>query len=343
MTIQDIAREAGVSTATVSRVLNNKTVRADSQTRVDTAIKKLHYVPDAIARSLMGKRSKAIGVLITSMTNSYYMEITEVIEKRFREQGSRLFICSTDGNSRAEDEYLQDLVSRRVDGIIVIDPSMENYENRVFQKIAARLPLVLLHSWTEFSGINSVFIDQTHGMMQVMQYLWESGHRRIAFVRGSSASHSYDIKENCWKDFLSARDVKIDLEWLVSLQEGNTEEAIPFAREACLGLLDYDPELRPTAIFACNDLMALGVFAAAHDLGIAVPENLSIIGHDNTVLAFNSYPPMTTVDLKMRSLGNAAADLLLHAMDPKDPEPRRVMIDPELIVRNSTGPVRNGG
>jgi len=83
--------------------------------------------------------------------------------------------------------------------------------------------------------------------------------------------------------------------------------------------------------------MSLGVFAAAHDLELAVPDDLSIIGHDNTVLAFNSYPPMTTVDLKMRSLGNASADLLLHAMDPKDPVPRRVMIDPELIVRRSSG------
>ncbi len=337
MTIQDIALEAGVSTATVSRVLNNKTVRADSRSRVEAAIQKLHFVPNAIARSLMGKRSRAIGVLITSMTNSFYMEITEVIEKRFRELGSMLFLCSTEGDLNTEKEYLQDLVARQVDGIIVIDPSIENYENRIFQDIAARLPLVLIHSWNEFSGINSVFIDQTHGMQQVMQYLWENGHRRIAFIRGSSKSHSYDIKENCWKEFLGDRNIEIRADWLVSLEEGNTEEAIPFARAACLTLLDQSSESRPTAIFACNDLMSLGVFAAAHDLGIAVPEDLSIIGHDNTVLAFNSYPPMTTVDLKMRSLGNASADLLLHAMDPKDPVPRRIMIDPELIVRRSSG------
>lgn len=337
MTIQDIAREAGVSTATVSRVLNSKTVRPDSRARVDAAIQKLHFVPNAIARSLMGKRSRAIGVLITSMTNTYYMEITEVIERRFREQGSMLFLCSTEGDFHTEKEYLLDLVARQVDGIIVIDPSMENYENGIFHDIAARLPLVLIHSWTEFSALNSVFIDQTHGMQQVMQYLWENGHRRIAFIRGSSRSHSYDIKENCWKEFLAARNVDIGDDWLVSLAEGNTEEAIPFAKEACLKLLDRNPEERPTAIFSCNDLMSLGVFAAAHDRGLAVPEDLSIIGHDNTVLAFNSYPPMTTVDLKMRSLGNASVDLLLHAMDPRDPVPRRVMIDPELIVRRSSG------
>lgn len=340
MTIQDIAREAGVSIATVSRVLNDRPVRTDSRIRVEDAVRKLNYIPNAFARGLMSKRSMAIGTLITSMTNSYYMEITEVIEKRFREQGVMLFLCSTDGDHEHEKDCLRDLVSRQVDGIIVIDPSIENYSNGLFRSVDKKLPLVLIHSWSELVGFNSVFIDQYHGMLQVMNYLYDLGHTRISFLRGASSSQSYSIKENCWREFLERKGCPPSGDLLINIPEGNTEEAIPLARAACVSILDVPPARKPSAIFACNDLMALGVFSAAHDLGIKVPEELSIIGHDNTVLGLNSYPPMSTVDLKMRNLGNAASDLLQHAMNPQtspDSESRRILIQPELIVRNSTG------
>lgn len=339
MNIEDIARESGVSIATVSRVLNGKSVRSDSRIRVEAAIKKLNFVPNAFARGLMSKRSMTIGTLITSMTNSYYMEITEVIENRFQEKDMMLFLCSTDGDYAHEKASLQNLVSRQVDGIIVIDPSMENYENDLFHSIARQIPLVLIHSWNEFSGLNSVFIDQHRGMLQAMNYLYDLGHRRIGFVRSASSSHSYSIKENCWREFLAERGEAPGDDLLIKLPEGNTEQAISHARDACASVLRRPADKRPTAIFACNDLMALGVFAAAHDLGIAVPEGLSIIGHDNTVLALNSYPPMSTIDLKMRNLGNAAADLLLYAMEnpSRDAgEARSLSVDPELVIRNST-------
>lgn len=339
MNIEDIARESGVSIATVSRVLNGKSVRPDSRIRVESAIEKLNFVPNAFARGLMSKRSMTIGTLITSMTNSYYMEITEVIESRFQEKGMMLFLCSTDGDISREKASLQNLVSRQVDGIIVIDPSMENYENDLFRSIARQIPLVLIHSWDEFREFDSVFIDQRRGMLQAMNYLWDLGHRRIGFVRSSSQSHSYSLKENCWREFLSSRDASPGDDLLIKLPEGNTEQAISHARDACLSVLRRPADRRPTAIFACNDLMALGVFAAAHDLGIVVPDELSIIGHDNTVLALNSYPPMSTIDLKMRNLGNAAADLLLYAMENPGrtgDEARLLSVDPELVIRDST-------
>jgi LacI family transcriptional regulator len=338
VTIQDIAAEAGVSTATVSRVLNNKAVRIDSLEKVEAAIKKLNFIPNAFARGLMSKRSKAIGTLITSMTNSYYMEITEVIEKRIKDDGSMLLLCSTDGTYKSEKAYLQDLVSRQVDGIIIIDPSIENYTNGFFRSIAERVPLILVHSWTQFSGFNSVYIDQLFGMNQVMNYLWNLGHRRIAFIRGASKSHSYDLKEHLWEEFLVSRGTKNSRDFFVSIPEGNTEEAVQLAHDACIPLLSLPESKRPSAIFACNDLMALGVFSAAHEIGIKIPEEISIVGHDNTLLAFNSYPPMTTVNMKMRSLGNAAVDLLTHALNPEDPEPRKILISPELVIRNSAGP-----
>jgi len=337
VTINDIASEAGVSIATVSRVMNDKSVRSSSREKVKAAIKKLNYVPNAFARGLMSRRSQTVGTLITSVSNSYYMEITEVIERRFRDQGSMLFLCSTNGSHLLEQEYIRNLIARQVEGIVVIDPSIENYSNGLFSRTARRLPLVLLHSWSELVGLNAVSIDQELGMMRVMEHLWGMGHRKIAFLRGA-VGHSYDIKEDRWRDFLARRGCQVGPELLVVIAHGNSEEAIPLARDACRTLLSRPAVERPSAIFACNDLMALGVMAAANSLGIRIPEELSVIGHDNTALSLACNPPLTSVDLKLKSLGNAAVDLLQHAMNPADPEPRRVLLEPELVIRGSSGP-----
>jgi LacI family transcriptional regulator len=341
MTIKDIADEAGVSISTVSRVMNDKSVRHGSRAKVEAAIQKLDFVPNAFARGLMSRRSQTVGIMITSVSNTYYMEITEVIERRFRDEGSMLFLCSTNGSHRLEQEYIRNLVARQVEGIVIIDPSIENYTNGLFSRTARRLPLVLLHSWSEFSGMNAVSIDQELGMQRVMQHLWQNGHRKIAFLRGA-VGHSYDIKENRWRSFLSDHGRPFRPEYLVTIAQGNTQEAITLARDACAVLLSRAASERPSAIFACNDLMALGAIAASNSLGIKIPQELSVIGHDNTALSLACNPPLSSVDLKLKSLGNAAVDLLQHAMSTTDPEPRRIILEPELVIRDSSGPCRDG-
>ena len=336
LTIKDIAREAGVSIATVSRVLNHKSVRPDSQLRVEAAIKKLDYTPNTIAQGLMGKQTKAVGVMVTSLTNQYYMEITEVIEKRTAAEGSMLVLCSTDGDHNQEKAYLKSLVARQVDGIIIVDPSLENYKNGLFADIARRTPLVLIHSYPGFSGFNIVSIDQYLGMGKVMEYLWNDGHRRIAFLRGHHG-YSYDIKEQCWRDFLRKKDQVPREEDLIVVEQGNTEDAIPQVQNSFRGIFERDPGERPTAVFACNDLMASAVMNKAISMGLSIPGDVSVVGHDNTAVSQYSFLPMTTVDLKLGSLANAAADLLRHAMDPLDPEPRRVLLEPEIVIRASSG------
>lgn len=337
LTIKDIAREANVSIATVSRVLNNRSVRPDSQLRVEAAIKKLDYVPNTIAQGLMGKQTKAVGVMVTSLTNQYYMEITEVLEKRTAAEGSMLILCSTDGDHGQEKTYLKSLVARQVDGIIIVDPSLENYNNGLFTEIGRRTPLVLIHSYPGFSGFNIVSIDQYLGMAKVMEYLWNEGHRRIAFLRGQ-IGYSYDIKEQCWRDFLKKKGITPPPEDLIVVEQGNTEDAIPLVQNSFHGIFQKNPGERPTAVFACNDLMASAVMNKAVAEGLSLPGDISVVGHDNTAVSQYSYLPMTTVDLKLGSLANAAADLLRHAMDPLDREPRRVLLEPEIVVRASSGP-----
>jgi len=340
LTIKDVAREAGVSIATVSRVLNQRQVRHGSRAKVEQAIKKLGFVPNALAQGLMQKRTKTIGTLITSMTNAYYTEITEVIEKRLRETESMLFLSTTDGDPVQEKRYLESLVSRQVEGIIMIDPTIENFDNGLYHEVAKRVPLVLVHSFREIVGLNSVHIDQYAGMEKLMDYLWDLGHRRIAFLRGSHG-HSFDIKEECWRQFYQDHSTPPPEDLVVSITEGNTDNAIQMATRACSEVLSKGGTLRPTAIFACNDLMALGALAAAQGAGLRVPADLSIIGHDNTNLAKSSLPLLTTIDLKLTSLGNEAIDLLFRGLETPG-EPRQIFVEPDLVVRRSTSAVKKG-
>ena len=335
VTINDIAKEAGVSTATVSRALNGLAVRDSSRKKVEAAVKKLDYVPNYFARGLSNKRSLAVGVLITSMSNSYYMEITEAIEKRLGDRGYMLLLCSTGLDAALERKYLAELMSSRVDGCIVVDPLLENYSSGFLKRISARLPLVLVHPDLGIHDIDSIVIDQALGMRKVLDYLDSLGHKDICFVRGR-VGHSYDIKEAVWRAFRAERGAARADERLVIVPEGNSSQAIFEADEAFTALLAKGKA--PSAVFACNDLMARGVLRAIARAGLSVPGDISVCGHDNSVLAISGHIALSTVDLKMRSLGRAAVDLLFRAMDGIDSEPLRVLLSPELVVRDSTGP-----
>ena len=336
MTITDIAREAGVSTATVSRVINHQSVSDEKRTRVEEAIKKLNYTPNHMARGLMNKSSRAIGVLTTSMSNQYYMEITEVIERHFRSLGFMLFLCCTEGDQDEERRYLNDLIARQVDGVIVIDPANENVESGFLKATSRRIPLVLIHSIPNLTDIDSVVIDQPLGMVRVMDHLLGLGHKNIAFLRGR-LGFSYDIKEQAWREALKRANSPYAHNNPIVVEDGNTEAAIALVREELWKQFQKGPV--PTALFACNDLMAMGALEAATRAGLRVPEDLSIVGHDNTILAFHG--SLTSVDLKMRSLGLATADLLIHCLEGRDQEPRRVMFVPELVLRDTTAKPRN--
>ena len=334
MTITDIAREAGVSTATVSRAINNGPISAEKKARVDAAVLKLNFTPNVMARGLMNKSSGVVGVLTTSMSNQYYMEITEAVEGQFRAFGFMQFLCCTEGDQGEERRYLNDLISRKVDGVIVIDPANENVDSGFLRSIAERIPLVLIHSIPSLADIDSVIIDQPLGMQRVMDYLMTLGHHDIAFVRGR-VGFSYDIKERAWRSALHRGNLESGGR-LVVVEDGNTEAAIELVREALL--VSFRSIVPPTAVFACNDLMALGALEAASQAGLRVPEDLSVVGHDNTILAFHER--LTSVDLKMRSLGRAAADLLKQVIDGRDGERRRVLFAPELVIRRSTAEPR---
>jgi DNA-binding LacI/PurR family transcriptional regulator len=348
MRIEDIAKEAGVSIATVSRVLNTPgIVKPETRDRVLAVVEAHEYVPDSLARGLMTKRSRTVGVLIISISNAYYMEITEAIQRRLREAGFMMLLGATDDSSELEKRYLLDFASRRVDGIIVIDASAENYDSGFFAREADKLPLVLVHSNAAIDvasrassgspiphpAFGEVFLDQRSGMRQAMEHLWALGHRDILFLRGKKG-FSYDLKEAAYIEWLRERGVAPDPRYILRVDEGNTEDAIPLSEEAVKAALGSG--LPVSALFACNDLQACGAVSAAIKCGKRIPEDLSIVSHDDTILAVSGRVQLTAVNLKMRELGLAAAELLLRSLASAAPLALPTRIEPELVVRAST-------
>lgn len=338
MTIQEIAIEAGVSIATVSRVLNNGPVSADTRVKVEAVINKYKFSPSVQARGLVSHQSDAIGLITHGISNHFNLDFIEVVERRYSDMDYLLYVCICQREKQRENEekYLHNLVARQVNGIILHDATPENYKSGLIQHIAGLVPLVVVHSLPSCEGINSVSVDQDLAMRRVMDHLLQLGHRDILFIRGG-IGYSFDAKEAIWRDSLRSAGVDPDPGNLLVVAEGNSELGIVETEELVHGLLAAGR--RPTAIFGCNDIMATGALNALRRNGLRVPEDVSLIGHDNTILAASGH--FSSVDLKTPSVGHAAIDLLTYALNGADKEPRRVIITPELINRNSTSYCRS--
>jgi LacI family transcriptional regulator len=340
MTIVEIAKEAGVSIATVSRVLNNGSVSAEKRKRVEAVIEKYKFAPNLLARGLINRQSETIGLITRSISNHFHMDFIQVVERRCDEMGHLLFVCICEGENLVENErrFLNDLVARQVNGIILHDPFPDNYDSGFLSHIAKQMPLVIVHSLDSCDDINSVEVDQVLGMKKVMKHLIDLGHRDVLFLRGALGNtfDTYDSKEAVWRGALTAVGAPPPPESRIVIREGNTENGILESEER-LDMLFKSGRV-PTAIFACNDIMATGALTAARNNGIGVPDRLSLVGHDNTILAASGR--FTSVDLKTQSVGHASIDLLSYAMNGIDKEPRRLIITPELVFRSSTGPAR---
>jgi len=340
MTIVEIAKEAGVSIATVSRVLNNGSVSAAKRAKVEAVIEKHKFTPNLLARGLINKQSETIGLITRSISNHFHMDFIQVVERRCDEMGQLLFVCICEGEKLVENErrFLGDLMARQVNGIILHDPFPDNYKSGFLSYISKRIPLVIVHSFGSCADINSVEVDQVLGMRKVMKHLIDLGHRDILFLRGpqGSAFDTYDSKEAVWRETLNSIGAPPPPESRIVIPNGNTEDGILESEE----LLDsrFKGGSIPTAIFACNDIMATGALNAARNNHIGIPDQLSLIGHDNTILSASGR--FTSVDLKTQSVGHASIDLLSYAMGGVDKEPRRLIITPELLLRASTGPAR---
>lgn len=330
VTINDVAKYAGVSITTVSRVLNNNyPVKKETREKIEKAIEILNYKPNIAARSLITKRTTNIAVLVPGLTNLFFPALVETIEKTIKNMGYGIFLCNTGGSASEEKNIIENIINQ-VDGLVTIDPSIENLEGGYYDSLCEKLPSIIINGSSGSFRCNSVSYDEEIGTIEAFRYLYKLGHRNIAFLRGLK-SFSYDIKERVYKEFLKTNN--LNYENIIYAGHGNSMEVVAKAEEEMIKFLkDHE---KPTAIFACNDLMAIGAMTACTKEGLIIPKDISIIGCDNTILASVSHPKLTSVDLNIDEIGETAARELVTLIENKNSSRRRIILGTRLVARES--------
>lgn len=332
-TIRDVAREAEVSIATVSRVLNESgPVRQATRERVLAAATRLRYSPSSAARSLITRQTKTLGVLLPDLYGEFFSELIRGIDRAAREAGYHILV-STSHNERAEVEAALQAMRGRVDGLIVMVP--ERGVDELAATLARPLPTVLLNQRTVDGGPhNRIVVDNEGGARAVVGYLVDAGHRRIALIGGPSANSDAEARRRGYRAALESAGLPLRAE--LEVASDFTEAGGYAAAQRLLAL----PE-RPSAVFAANDAMAIGALNALMEAGLAIPRDISLAGFDDIPMARYLHPALTSVRVPIQELGYQATtrllQLLAHGMDESAWD---VVLPTELVVRASSGAPR---
>jgi len=338
VTIQDVAKEAGVSITTVSRVINNNyPVKKETREKVEKIIEEMNFTPNSLARGLIKKKTDTIGILVPSITNIFFPLIINGIEHFMEKKGYTLIMCDTK-DRKTEIRQLRNLTERRVDGIISIDPSVEVIKKGIYEDLSKEIPLVIINGYNKDIHCNFVINNQEMGVIEALEYLIRLGHRKIAFLRGKK-SYSYDLKQEQYYKTLKNNNIEINNEYIITVDAGNNgPETVDLSMEAVKNAM-VKPNI-PTAILACNDWMALGALHACQKLNIKVPEEVSIIGYDNIIISQMSEPKLTTIDQNMYQLGNLSAQILYENIEKQKYVHEKIILDTKLVKRDSCAAVK---
>jgi DNA-binding LacI/PurR family transcriptional regulator len=326
MKLEQVARRARVSTATVSRVLNNAgLVKGTTRARVLKAIEELRYSPNLHARSLAGGKSRSIGVIVSNIENPFFLDIYKAVEAGAHRAGYELVMANTDYSSERLVTSVRLMIGRRVAGLAAIVSEMDSH--LIEELTGNRIPVVFYDVGRPVRNITNIRVNYRRGMQKVISYLYSLGHRRMGFVGHHSTLAPIDERV---KVLLDATARYPDLR----VHTAADADSLEGGRLAARTLLAASP--RPTAIVCVNDLTAVGALRELRDRGLRVPEDVSITGFDNVKLAQFCDPPLTTVHIPRDEIGRTICECLMN--DEKALRAQEFIIDPELVVRDSTGP-----
>ncbi|SFE94897.1 LacI family DNA-binding transcriptional regulator [Paracidovorax wautersii] len=332
-TIKDVAQHAQVSVTTVSHVLNGtRHVSAAGRARVEEAIRTLGYVPSAIARSLKRNNTRTLGMLIPNSSNPYFAEIVHAVEDRAFGAGYNVILCNTNDEPHRQGSYLQVLAERRIDGLIVVSTGHD--ATLPTQLAGLTVPTVLVDREIAIGEQPGDMVETAHhqGGLLATRHLLSLGHRRIACIGGQEGLAPSEQRIAGWRAALAEAGASVLAGSEALLWHGHFTSQGGY--EAMHALLRSP--VPPTAVFVCNDLMAMGALCAAHERGLRVPEALSLVGFDDIELAAFTSPPLTTVAQPKQRIGALAVDMLMERIEGRRQAARQVMLQPELRVRAST-------
>jgi DNA-binding LacI/PurR family transcriptional regulator len=328
-TIRHIAEHAGVSLGTVSNVLNRSTgVRESLRARVNEAVKALGYEPSRLAQALNRNRMDLLGMIIPDITNPFFPGVVRGAEDLAYRHGQTLVLCNTDNDVQKEISYLSDLRSFRSAGMLII-PALET---RILESLRPRdAPVVFVARSPDGWMGDSVMADNERGGFDAGAHLARLGHRVLGVITGPLYLNTARARLVGFRNALDEVGVKIAPEYIQEARF-NSESG----RAAAAQLLEILP--RPTAIFAANDLLAMGALVAIRERGLRCPEDVSLVGFDNLEIASYMAPTLTTVHESGYQMGSAACQLLLERIEQPEQAPRQIILPVELRIRNSTAP-----
>lgn len=327
--MRDVAEMAAVSTATVSHVINGtRPVSPELTERVRAAMAALSYRPDAVARSLRRRETLTLGVLVPSLELPFFASVAYNIERSASDFGYNIILCNSEWDRGEERFHLQDLLARRVDGLICI--SAEMTADEIAPVVQSGTPVVMFERPMPGINLDGVGIDNERGAYLAVEHLISMGHRRIGFITGMGFSTVSTTRLRGCERALADNELALDPSLIVA--GDYTAESGCRAIERLLKL----PE-RPTAVFAFNDLMALGAMQVAEEKGVRIPDDLAVVGFDG--IAFSQYanPSLTTVRQPLKEMGRIAVEMLLDRIRGDGPgDAQYTRLEPELVVRESS-------
>jgi len=327
ITMDDVARKAQVSIMTVSRVINNKDeVSPATRRRVLKIIDSLGYRPSGIARGLATKRTAALGVVVPDIANPFFAGIVRGAENHAYADGYSVFLCNTNEDPARELAVLHSLEEKRIDGLILCASRLSEEKLAVVGEHFPEVVLMLRH--LEHDSIHSVLVDDRLGGQILTRHLIRSGHRKIGFLAGPAKSYSGKCRVRGYKAAMKEAGFPVNPQWVV-----NGAPYVQHGKESARKLLTSFPEL--TALLCFNDLVAVGAIQACAQLGRSIPQDMAITGFDDIPLASLVTPTLTTCRIPQDTLGESAMQMLLNSIKGSNGTRKKVLIRPELIVRES--------
>ncbi|MFY0762076.1 LacI family DNA-binding transcriptional regulator [Metabacillus dongyingensis] len=324
--IQQVAKQAGVSVATVSRVLNGQnTVSSKTRIKVEEAIKKFNYEPSMLGRNLRNSESRILLILIPTISNPYYLEIIKGIENTAISQNYNILLCETDSNPERENIYFDLIRKKMADGIILMDPAV-NVET--LKKLAVNYAIIQCSEYEEGIGIPYVTIDNEEASYRAVKHLIKIGHKKIAlmnsdekflYARQRKMGYQRALKEHC---------ISLNNEYIIHTQHLGFE----YGQQAMKKILNLQD--RPTAVFAVSDLLAIGALKEINTNGLHVPNDIAVVGFDKIDFSNMTNPTLTTIAQPMYKLGTTAARMLIDKIKGKEVE--SILLDHELVIRESS-------
>lgn len=337
VTLKDVAKKAGVSEATVSLALNDRPgVNKQTRSRVLAISREMGYSPNSIARSLAMKKSSTIGLVVTDIENPFYGSAVHFLSEHAQKNNYSLLMAASNEDLQLEEDILNMFMNRQVDGIIIIPSQKNRTDYSIFSFMDKRkLPYVFTVSYYPKYNNDYVLTDYKTGSYRLTKYLLDLGHRKILHLVGSNTESPIN-RERLDGYFQAFREasVEIDKKLILTCRQPDFLSGYEQTKNTL-------EQIKPDAVIAINDILAIGARKAISERGYKIPEDISLAGYDDVIFASLMETPLTTVKQDIEQIARKSIELLIHKINSTEIENSRILIQPDLIIRETTGPRLN--